>query len=177
MWIYILLAIILIIVLSFISLFIICKLKFDNSIIRIDEALGQVTELLEKKLVLLQKVNKAVKKKTKEDFIPDVENIKLDELDVFQINSEITKYDTDITELIDYNREEKVDSKDFKLLDELNKVNIDCAAVIKYYNENVLKYNDLLHSFPYSMTAKLRHHKEKKIFENQKEEIFEILKK
>ena len=177
MWIYILLAIILIVVLGFISLFIICKMKFDNSIIRIDEALVQVTELLEKKLVLLQKVNKAVKKKTKEDFIPDVENIKLDDLDIFQVNSEIAKYDKDVTELIDYNREDKVDSKDYKLLDELNKANIDCTAVMKYYNENVEKYNELLHSFPYSMTAKLRHHKEKKVFESQKEEMFEILKK
>ena len=177
MWIYILLAIILIIVLCFISLFIICKMKFDNSIIRIDEALVQVTELLEKKLVLLQKVNKAVKKKTKEEFLPNIDDIKLDDIDIFQVNSEVTKYDKDVTELIDYNREDKVDSKDFKLLDELNKVNIDCAAVMKYYNENVEKYNDLLHSFPYNITAKLRHHKEKKIFESQKEEIFEILKK
>lgn len=176
MWIYILLAFLLIVILCFVSLFVICKMKFDNIIIRIDEALGQVTDLLEKKLVLLQKVNKAVKKKTKEEFLPNVEEIKLDELDIFEVNSEISKYDKDVTELIDYNREDKVDTKDYKLLDELNKVDVDCTAVINYYNENVNKYNELLHKFPYSFTAKLTHHKEKKIFESQKEEIFEILK-
>jgi hypothetical protein len=63
------------------------------------------------------------------------------------------------------------------MFDDLENINVDCLASEKYYNDNVNLYNKLLETFPSSVVAKIKRFKHKEIYSNEKEEIFEILKK
>ena len=174
---YIILGVLVILVAIIVSLYIISKNKFQTRNIKIEEALNQIKSLLNDKYELLNKIDKIVAKKTKEAFLANIEEIKVEELSVFELQSALDKYDMDIVELAEFNKDVKLDNKELEELDKLTKTSIDCTAVEKYYNDNVEIYNKLISSFPYSMMAKICHYKKKESFEVQKEEMFEILKK
>ena len=121
-------------------------------------------------------VNSIIKEKTGEDFLKNLDEVKIDELSIFDLQYELAKYDVDIIELTEFNKDIKLDADDVVELDKLTKVNIDCGAAVEYYNDNVETYNDYINRFPYSVVAKMNKHKKKEMFESQKEEMFEILK-
>ena len=176
MLLYIILSIILILVCLFVTLHIVSKNKFNVKTIKIEEAENELTSLLNNKLDLMQKINKAVKKKTKEDYLEGIDSIKGDGLSNIELHKELSKYDKPLIELIEFNKDIKLTEKDDKLLDDLSNTNVNCRAATKFYNDNVEIYNKLLTSFPYKITAKLMKLKEKELFVEEKEEIFEILK-
>lgn len=177
MLLYIILGIIVILIAVIVSLYVICNNKLKTKSIKIDEAIEQVTTLLKDKYESLEKVNKFVKKKTKEEFLANYDDIKVDELSIYDLQNELAKYDMEVIELAEFNKDIKLDSKDIEELDNLSKINVDITAVEKYYNDNVEIYNKLLSTFPYSIMAKIMHYKKKEVFTSQKEEMFEILKK
>ena len=177
MLLYIILGIVVILIAIFVSLYIISKNKFQTRNIKIEEALNQIKTLLNDKYDSLSKVDKIVAKKTKEAFLANIEDIKVEELTVFELQKSLDKYDMDIVELTEFNKDVKLDNKDIEELEKLTRISVDCSAVENYYNDNVDIYNSLITSFPYSIMAKLSHFKKKEKFEIQKEEMFEILKK
>ena len=174
---YIIIAVFLLFIAIAVSLYIISKNRFKFKQIKIEEALNQITSLLNDKYESLKKVNEIIKGKTNEDFLANIEDIKVEELDMFDLQEELAKYDVDIIELTEFNKDIKLEESDIEELDKLTKINIDCNAAEKYYNDNVESYNKLINKFPYSVVAKMNKHKKKDLFVSQKEEMFEILKK
>ena len=59
-------------------------------------------------------------------------------------NKELAKYDKDVIELADYNKDIKFGEKELKLFDEYANNNIQCTAAEKYYNDNVVIFNKLV---------------------------------
>ena len=151
------------------------KLKVMN--IKINEAENDISNILSKKNDLLKKINEIMKSKDKEDLLKDIEKLETDKLNNIELNKELSKYDKIIVELTDYNKEIVFDNTEEETFDNLSKINIDRLAVEKYYNDNVVIFNKLINSFPSSIIAKFKKYDEKELFENEKEEIFEILKK
>ena len=174
---YIIIAVFLLIIAIAVSLYIISKNRFKFKQIKIEEALNQITSLLNDKYEALKKVNEIIKGKTNEEFLANIEDVKVEELDMFDLQEELAKYDVDIIELTEFNKDIKLEESDIEELDKLTKINIDCNAAEEYYNDNVESYNKLINKFPYSVVAKMNKHKKKDLFVNQKEEMFEILKK
>ncbi len=174
---YIIIAVFLLFIAIAISLYIISKNRFKFKQIKIEEALNQITSLLNDKYESLKKVNEIIKGKTNEDFLANIEDIKVEELDMFDLQEELSKYDVDIIELTEFNKDIKLEESDIEELDKLTKINIDCNAAEEYYNDNVESYDKLINKFPYSVVAKMNKHKKKDLFVSQKEEMFEILKK
>ena len=93
------------------------------------------------------------------------------------LNKELSKFDKTVVELTDYNKEIVFDDTEAEVFENLIKTNINRLAIEKYYNDNVSKFNKLLDKFPSKIISKFRDYSKKELFSNQKEEIFEILKK
>ena len=177
MWIYIILCIVIIVLAIVFALFVIAKNKFQVSIIKINEAEENVGLLLKEKYENLVEVGKLIKKKTKENAFEELDTIDIDNINNFELNTELHKYDNTILELVEFNKDINFTEKENETIDKLNNTNVECVAVMKYYNDNVTIYNELLNNFPANIIAKLKGYKEKKLYTNEKEEIFEILKK
>ena len=177
MWIYIILCIVIIVLAIVFALFVIAKNKFQVSIIKINEAEENVGLLLKEKYENLVEVRKINKKKTKENAFEELDTIDIDNINNFELNTELHKYDNTILELVEFNKDINFTEKENETIDKLNNTNVECVAVMKYYNDNVTIYNELLNNFPANIIAKLKGYKEKKLYTNEKEEIFEILKK
>ena len=176
MWLYIILGVLVVFITICVSLYVINYNRFQVTIIKISEAEENITTLLKSKYELLVKIGKFVKKKTKETTYDELDNIKVDELNTFELNSELSKYDKNITELVDFTKDIKFENKELKVFDELSSVNNDLVAAIKYYNDNVVVFNNLEACFPSNIIAKIKKYKHKEFYSNEKEEIFEILK-
>ena len=151
------------------------KLKILNT--KINEVEKDISDILSKKFELLKKINGILKSKNKDDLLKDLESLNIESINNVQLNKELSKYDKTITELTNYSKEIVFDDDETEQFDKLSKVNIDCLAAEKYYNDNVSKYNDEINKFPSNIIAKAKKYNEKELFENEKEEIFEILKK
>ena len=114
----------------------------------------------------MDKLNKQI------DFI-----LEIDKLNNFELNKELAKFDKIIIELTDYNKEIVFDDQEEESFDKLAKININRLAIEKYYNDNVTIFNKAIEKFPSNIIAKFKKYDEKELFSNEKEEIFEILKK
>ena len=62
-----------------------------------------------------------------------------------------------------------------KLLDSLNDNEEDVIGSIKFYNDTVVTFNQLVVSFPSSMVAILSRYRTLEFYNNERREIYEIL--
>ena len=62
-----------------------------------------------------------------------------------------------------------------KILEELNDNEENIVGAIKYYNDSVVEFNQLVVSFPCNLIALVRRYKKLEFYNNEKREIFEIL--
>ena len=151
------------------------KLKSMN--IKIEEAEKNASEILKEKLDLLNSVDSIMKSKDKDDLFKGLDSLDYEKLSNIELNKELSKYDKVIVELTDYNKEIVYDENEEQIFENLIKANIDRLAIEKYYNDNVTKYNNLLDKFPSNIISRFKDYSKKELFKNEKEEIFEILKK
>ena len=166
-----------IILLIIISLLLTNGYKLKSLDIKIEEAEKNASEILKEKYDLLVSVDSIMKSKDKEDLFLNLETIDINALNNLELNKELSKFDKVILELTDYNKEIVYDENESQIFENLVKSNINRLAIERYYNDNVIKYNKLLNKFPSSIIAKFKKYSKKELFENEKEEIFEILKK
>ena len=61
------------------------------------------------------------------------------------------------------------------ILEDLNDNEEDIVGAIKFYNDTVVEFNQLIMSFPSSIIAFFRRFKKKEFYNNEKREIYEIL--
>lgn len=176
MLIYIILAIITLL-LVVVFLYIVNYNKFQVAIIKISEAEENINILLDKKFELLVRISKFLENKKEKNKLSGIEKLDKNDLNTFDLNTELDKYNKKLIEITDYDKEVVFDDKEKKVLDELSSVNIDCLAAEKYYNDNVTIYNKLIKCFPSNIVSKICKYKLKDFYSNEKEEIFEILKK
>jgi len=177
MWIYIFLTFLIVVVSIILSIYIIYYNKFQVAFIKISEAEENISMLLEKKLDLIIRINKFIEAKKKESRLVGVEALENKDLNNFELNTELTKYNKKIIEMVDYSKGISFKEKELEVLDELSALNIDCLAAEKYYNDNVVIYNELVKCFPSNIVSKTCKYEIKEFYSNEKEEIFEILKK
>jgi hypothetical protein len=177
MWIYIVLTLIVILIAVLMFIYIVHYNKFQIAIIKISEAEENISMLLNKKLELLIRINKFIEEKKAESKLVGIEKIGSKNLNNFELNTELEKFNKKIIEITDYSKEIIFDEHELEVVDELDKINIECLAAEKYYNDNVVLYNNLVKCFPSNIISHFCNYKMKDFYSNEKEEIFEILKK
>ncbi len=151
------------------------KLKLLS--LKINEAEKDVSEVLNSKYEELKTINEIMKKKDKEDLLKEIETLNIESINNIELNKELSKYDKAIIEITDYNKEIVFDEDEEKEFDKLAKIDVNRLAIEKFYNDNVTKYNAETSKFISNIISKLKKYKKKELFSNEKEEIFEILKK
>ena len=63
-----------------------------------------------------------------------------------------------------------------EVINDINENEIDLVAAIKFYNDNVVVFNKLIMSFPSNIIRLFFGYKKKEFYNNEKREIYEILK-
>ena len=62
-----------------------------------------------------------------------------------------------------------------QILEDLNDNEEDIVGAIKFYNDSVVEFNQLVVSFPSNVIALVKRYKKLEFYNNEKREIFEIL--
>lgn len=154
--------------------------KFQILKIKISEAYNSLDILFEKKVNLLERATNIIKEnndKYKEDMLLDnLTKIKSKNIDRFELNHELTLAFRDYKGLLDLDQKlANLDS--LKVInEELDNIDTDIEASKKYYNDNVVLFNNLVKCFPSNILAVIKKYKKEDFFKEEKIETLEILK-
>lgn len=167
---------IIIIVISIIaSICTIINNKFQLTIIKIDKAEEDIDIYLDKKKELLARTIPIIKKELKvKEFLVDIDKYKED-LNNFDKHNLLKGIYNELFKTLD--EHEKLLKSDtlVKILEDLNDNEEDIVGAIKYYNDSVVEFNQLVVSFPSRIIALFKRYKKLEFYNNEKREIFEIL--
>jgi LemA protein len=152
--------------------------KYQFAIIRINEAENKISKSLKEKINLFDRVILIIKDKLKNEhkILDIIMSIKDNDLNNFEINKKLQECSKELNELLDNNNILYEDETMNKIIEELDMNKQDIEAGERFYNDNVVIYNKLIRSFPSNIVGKILRYKKKEFYENEKEEIFEILK-
>ena len=164
-----------IVIVIFISVFLFYLNKFKFAIIKLDRAEEDINMYLNKKNELLDRTRPIIKKELKVDeFMVNLDNYDSESSNIDNHNLLKNCYNELFKVLDDH--EKLFKSKTLvKLLDELNDNEEDVIGSIKFYNDTVVTFNELVSTFPSSVVALLSRYKRLEFYSNEKREIFEIL--
>ena len=151
--------------------------KFQIALIKISEACENIDILLYKKMELITNINNIIEEKKEKKKIDIDDTIHEGQLSTFDLNKKLNQYSNEILEIVEYNKDVKLNDDEMKLVEELKKYNNDLLGAEKYYNVNVVEFNKLVKCFPSNIVGKIKGYKIKDFYSNEKEEIFEMLKK
>ena len=173
----IILAVAIILVVIFIVVLSNCKYRFKILNIKIDEANSNINLFLQKKKGLLDNIVKELIEKGKDegrfgDFIDNINS----EKDLFRLHSKLSKTYSNVSKILFDNDKLAKDENIVKYLTELKANDEALIGSIKFYNDTIVDFNGLIKMFPYKIIASMSHYTEKTFYNNEKEELFEILK-
>ena len=154
--------------------------KFQFTIIKLTEAENIIKKALMDRLALFDRVIPILKDSVKDEddnkLLDSMIKLKNKKLNSIELSKELDKCNNKLNEVLDNNLELYKQENIDKLLKDLNKNKEDIEYGTKYYNDNVVYYNRLIRSFPSNFIALIFRYKHKEFYENEDEEMFEILK-
>lgn len=171
-------------VIALIMIFIMIEISFYNKFqllkIKISEALNNMDILFEKKFNLLERCASIIKennKKYKEELILDnLVKIKNQKINRFDLNKELMIALRDYHSLLDLDKKLASIESLKNINEDLIDIDNDLNASKKYYNDNIVLYNNLIKCFPSNIVAKIFKYKKEEFFKEEKIETLEILK-
>lgn len=171
-------------IITLIMIFIIVEVSYFNKFqllnIKISEAFNNIDILFEKKLNLLERCVTIVKdsnKKYKDEMLLDnLVKIKNQKINRFDLNKELTLALREYYSLLDLDKKLSEIQALKNINDDLDDIDNDLNAAKKYYNDNIVLYNNLVRCFPSNIVAKIFHYKKEDFFKEEKIETLEILK-
>lgn len=154
--------------------------KFQLLLIKIHESLNNIDILFEKKYNLLERAINIIKdsdKKYKDiDILNNLVKKKNQKIDRFELNHELTVALREYYSLLDLDKK-LADNNALKNINEdLVDIDNDLNAAKKYYNDNIVFYNNLIRSIPSNLVALFFKYKKEDFFKEEKIETLEILK-
>ena len=166
---------IVVVIVFFAFLFVTADNKFKLANIKIDKANEDIDLYLQKKKDLLERSRPIIKKELKiKNFIDEIEENN-EELDNFKKHMLLKKCYNELFKILDEN-EKLLKSKTLvKILEDLNDNEENIVGAIKFYNDTVVDFNQLVVSFPSRVVALFKKYKKLDFYNNEKREIFEIL--
>ncbi len=155
--------------------------KFQVARIRISEAENNIDILLQKKLVLLERVIKVIEEanpKYKDDqILINVIKLKNKKVNNFELNEELDKAIAEYKGIMDLDSKLGNVESLININYDLTNVDNDLIAAKKFYNRTIISYNRLVQCFPSNIVGSLFKYKRKEFYSEEREEVFEILKK
>lgn len=166
---YIIVLIILIILFCIFISYSIIYNKFQDYIIKINEAEGKIDEVLRSKFDSIIEMNNIIKEgiKTNKVIVDDISKIKSDEISSFELDRKLTQALNKINFVKDQYSELKSNEKLNKLSYDVEDMNESLQAYKKFYNESIVSYNKLIRIFPYNLIGIILKYKEKTFFDGK----------
>lgn len=150
--------------------------KFNFAIIKIEEAENNIDILFEKKIDLLERARQIVKKELKiKEFMDDIEFLNETTINHFEMNNSLKMLHNEFNKILDEHDKLYKSEALLTIIDELNANEEAILGSTKFYNDNVVIFNQLIGSFPSNIVALLWKYKKKDFYNNEKKEMYEIL--
>lgn len=92
-----------------------------------------------------------------------------------KLNKKIDNLNNYINKTMDNNEKLLKNKAIVNINKEINEINININGGKKYYNDNLILYNNLCNAFPSNIIAKIKHYKEKEFLDNETKEELKIL--
>ena len=112
----------------------------------------------------------------------DIKEEDYDKYKMLNLKQSINKLNTNIGEMnnlvnhyMDNNEKLLKNETIINLNKEIDEINITINGGKKYYNDNLIIYNNLVNSFPSNIIAKVKRYKEKEFLDDEIKEEFKIL--
>lgn len=156
-------------------IYVIINNKFQFAIIKIEKAEEDIDIYLQKKLELLNRTRPIIKKELKlDDYMTELD-VSFDEVNNKEMHNTLKNVYNSLFKTLD--EHEKLLKSDtlLSILESLNNNEEDIVGAIKFYNDTVVEFNQLIVSFPSKIISILKRYKKKDFYNNEKREIFEIL--
>ncbi len=151
--------------------------RFKYAIIKMEEAENNIDLFLQKKIDLLSRMRPLIMKELKlKEFLEEIEDMKEKELNHFQMNDLLRNYYNELFSVLDDNEKLFKSEAITEIINEVNYNEEDLVASIKFYNDTVVIYNQLIVSFPSNIIRLFFHYKKREFYSHEKREIYEILK-
>lgn len=150
--------------------------KFNFAIIKIEEAESNIDTLFEKKIELLERARQIVKKELKlKEFMDDIEFLSETTINHFEMNNSLRTLQNEFNKILDEHEKLYKSESLLSIIDELSSNDEAILGSTKFYNDNVVIFNQLVGSFPSNIVAVLWKYKKKDFYNNEKKEMYEIL--
>ena len=154
--------------------------KFQLLLIKIHESLNNIDILFEKKYNLLERSVNIIKESDKKykdiDILNNLVKKKSQKIDRFELNHELTVALREYYSLLDLDKKLTENSALKNINEDLTDIDNDLNAAKKYYNDNIVLYNNLISSIPSNLVAIIFKYIKKDFFKEEKIETLEILK-
>ena len=148
--------------------------KFKLAIIKIDKAQEDISLYLQKKEELLNRTKPIIKKELKlKEFLQDLDTISV-EASNFDVHMQLKKAYHEFFKIIDENEKLLKSKSMLSILDELDENEENIVGSIRFYNDTVVDYNQLVISFPSNVVAFFGRYKKKSFYNNEKRDITDI---
>jgi len=149
--------------------------KFQLVIIKIDKAEEDISLYLQRKQELLERVKPILKKELKKDnYLSNLDEINK-EFNNFELHDILKRNYNELFKIMDENEKLLKSESLVNLLEKLNTNEENIVGSIKFYNDTVVEFNQLVVSFPSSFIALVKRYKKLEFYNNERREIFEIL--
>ena len=158
-------------------IFVIYHNKFQISVIKIEEAENNIDLFLLKKLDLLKRAQPIIKKELKLDsFLEQLEDNDIQDLNHFELNDLLKTRFNELFQILDENEKLFKSESLVRIIEEINDNEINLVAAVKFYNDTVVTFNQLIVSFPSNIIRLFFGYKKKEFYNHEKREMYEILK-
>lgn len=150
--------------------------KFSFAIVKIEEAENNIEILFDKKIDLLERTRPIIKKELKlKEFMEDIEFLHETTINHFEMNNSLKTLHNELNKTLDENEKLFKSEALLAIVEEINSNDEDILGLTKFYNDNVVVFNQLVGSFPSNLVALLFGYKKKDFYNNEKKEMYEIL--
>lgn len=150
--------------------------KFKFTIIKIEEAENNIDVLFDKKIELLERTRPIIKKELKlKEFLDDIEFLSETKINHFEMNESLKRLHNELNSTLDEHDKLYKSEALVNIIDEIKSNEEAILGSTKFYNDNVVEFNQLVSGFPSSVVALIFGYKKKEFYNNEKKEIFEIL--
>lgn len=150
--------------------------KFSFSIIKIEEAENNISDLFDKRIELLERARQLIKKELKlKEFMEDIEFLKEATISHFDMNNSLKLVHQELNKALDEYEKLYKSEPLMAIIEELNRNDEAILGSTKFYNDNVVIFNHLVGSFPSNVVALIWQYQKKEFYNNERKKNYEIL--
>lgn len=173
---FIIIVLILILLISYIILY----NRFNDKIIRINEAENRIDNNLRDKYDTLNRVVTLIKSqmKLKDDDFKDLLKLKSRKLSNFEFDRTLVKIHNEFISIYEKNKELRNSDEIYKAYKQLELIDEELVTLRNYYNGNIASYNKMIKKIPTLFIAKIKKYNERPFYDlkNQNDDDYEDFK-